>query len=63
MHGSNISPEGPPGRVALSVLFVLEVNMLSSSERTLVKLVAKISPWLAPLPSGYFVARAGKAHL
>jgi hypothetical protein len=37
--------------------------MLSSGERTLVKWVAKTSPWLAPLPSGYFVARAAQTHL
>ena len=37
--------------------------MLSSGERTLVKLVAKTSPWLAPLPSGYFVSRAAQSHL
>ncbi len=33
------------------------------TEKSLVKLIAKVSPWLAPLPSGYFVARASIAHL
>jgi predicted transcriptional regulator len=37
--------------------------VLSHSERNLVKFVAKLSPWLAPLPSGFFVARASMKHL
>lgn len=37
--------------------------MLSYGERNIVKFVAKLSPWLAPLPSGYFVARASMRHL
>ena len=37
--------------------------MLSYSERNIVKLVAKLSPWLAPLPSGFFVARASMKHI
>ena len=32
-------------------------------ERSAVKLVAKTAPWLAPVPSAYFVARSGMAHL
>ena len=32
-------------------------------EKNLVKLVAKVAPWLAPFPSAYFVARSGMAHL
>jgi hypothetical protein len=37
--------------------------MISNRERSLVKLVAKLSPWLAPIPSGYFVARSSMEHL
>lgn len=33
------------------------------NEQNLVKIVAKIAPWLAPLPSAYFVARASVRHL
>lgn len=29
----------------------------------MVKLIAKLSPWLAPVPSAYFVARSSMAHL
>ncbi|NIQ88772.1 MAG: hypothetical protein GWN93_06685 [Deltaproteobacteria bacterium] len=29
----------------------------------MVKLIAKLSPWLAPIPSAYFVARSSMAHL
>lgn len=36
---------------------------MQERERNLVKLVAKLSPWLAPIPSGYFVARASREHL
>ena len=36
---------------------------MTNNERSLVKLIAKLSPWLAPLPSGYFVARASTSHL
>ena len=32
-------------------------------EKITVKLVAKLSPWLAPVPSAFFVARASLAHL
>ncbi len=40
-----------------------EANVLSYGERNIVKFVAKLSPWLAPLPSGFFVARASMKHL
>ena len=33
------------------------------NETTVVRLVAKTAPWLAPLPSAYFVARSSYAHL
>jgi predicted transcriptional regulator len=36
---------------------------MSSIERSLVRWVAKLSPWLAPLPSAYFVARSAMEHL
>jgi hypothetical protein len=36
---------------------------MNAVERNLVKLVAKLAPWLAPFPSAYFVARSGMAHL
>ena len=33
------------------------------NETSVVRLVAKTAPWLAPLPSAYFVARSSYAHL
>jgi hypothetical protein len=36
---------------------------MENNEKSLVKLIARLSPWLAPLPSGYFVARASISHL
>ena len=33
------------------------------TERSAVKFVARIVPWLAPVPSAYFVARSSMAHL
>jgi hypothetical protein len=36
---------------------------MNTIEKNLVKLVAKLAPWLAPFPSAYFVARSGMAHL
>ena len=36
---------------------------MNTTEKNTVKVVAKLSPWLAPLPSAYFVARAAMAHL
>ena len=36
---------------------------MTNGERSLVVLIAKLSPWLAPLPSGYFVARSSISHL
>jgi hypothetical protein len=36
---------------------------MNQVEKNLVKLVAKLAPWLAPFPSAYFVARSGMAHL
>ena len=36
---------------------------MNTHERYLVQFVARSSPWLAPLPSGYFVARASIVHL
>jgi hypothetical protein len=33
------------------------------SEKGLVKLVARVAPWLAPVPSAYFVGRSAAAHL
>jgi len=32
-------------------------------EKSTVRLVAKLAPWLAPVPSAFFVARASLAHL
>lgn len=32
-------------------------------EKNAVKVVAKLSPWMAPLPSAYFVARSAMVHL
>jgi len=33
------------------------------NDHELIKIVSKTSPWLAPIPSAYFVARSGIAHL
>jgi hypothetical protein len=36
---------------------------MNGIEKNLVKLVAKLAPWLAPFPSAYFVARSSMIHL
>lgn len=36
---------------------------MNSLEKNTVKTIAKLSPWLAPLPSAYFVARSAIVHL
>jgi len=36
---------------------------MKNLEKNTIKTVAKLSPWLAPLPSAYFVARSAVAHL
>jgi hypothetical protein len=36
---------------------------MNTIEKNLVKLVAKLAPWLAPFPSAFFVARSGMSHL
>jgi hypothetical protein len=36
---------------------------MNNLEKQAVKTVAKVAPWLAPLPSAYFVARAAMDHL
>jgi hypothetical protein len=36
---------------------------MNNIEKNAVKIVAKLSPWLAPLPSAYFVARSAMIHL
>jgi hypothetical protein len=36
---------------------------MNTVEKSAVKLIAKISPWLAPLPSAYFVGRSAMVHL
>jgi hypothetical protein len=36
---------------------------MNNLEKNTVKTVAKLSPWLAPLPSAYFVARSAIVHL
>jgi hypothetical protein len=36
---------------------------MNNLEKQTVKTVAKVAPWLAPLPSAYFVARAAMEHL
>jgi len=36
---------------------------MNSVEKNAVKVVARLSPWLAPLPSAYFVARSAMVHL
>ena len=36
---------------------------MNNVEKNAIKIVAKLSPWLAPLPSAYFVARSAMVHL
>ena len=36
---------------------------MNNLEKNAIKIVAKLSPWLAPFPSAYFVARAAMVHL
>jgi hypothetical protein len=36
---------------------------MNNLEKDAIKIVAKLSPWLAPFPSAYFVARSSMAHL
>ena len=36
---------------------------MNNVEKNAVKIVAKLSPWLAPFPSAYFVARSAMVHL
>lgn len=36
---------------------------MNSLEKNTIRTVAKLSPWLAPLPSAYFVARSAVVHL
>jgi hypothetical protein len=36
---------------------------MENLEKNAIKVVAKLSPWLAPLPSAYFVARSAMVHL
>jgi hypothetical protein len=36
---------------------------VNNLEKSAVKLVAKLAPWLAPFPSAYFVARSAMEHL
>ena len=36
---------------------------MNNLEKNAIRIVAKLSPWLAPLPSAYFVARSAMVHL
>jgi hypothetical protein len=36
---------------------------MNNLEKNAIKIVAKLSPWLAPFPSAYFVARSAVIHL
>ena len=36
---------------------------MNGTEKRTVKVVAKVAPWLAPVPSAYFVARSAIVHL
>ena len=36
---------------------------MNNLEKNTIKVVAKLSPWLAPFPSAYFVARSAMLHL
>jgi hypothetical protein len=36
---------------------------MENLEKNAIKVVARLSPWLAPLPSAYFVARSAMVHL
>lgn len=39
------------------------MERMNGTEKSIVKIVAKIAPWLAPVPSAYFVARSSMAYL
>jgi len=39
------------------------MNTNKITERSAVKFVAKLSPWLAPIPSAFFVGRSSMVHL
>jgi hypothetical protein len=36
---------------------------MNATEKSVIKVVAKLSPWLAPVPSAFFVARSAMMHL
>ena len=36
---------------------------MNNLEKNAIKAVGKLSPWLAPFPSAYFVARSAIVHL
>jgi hypothetical protein len=36
---------------------------MDNLEKNSIKVVARLSPWPAPLPSAYFVARSAMVHL
>ena len=36
---------------------------MNNLEKNAIRIVAKLSPWLAPFPSAYFVARSAMVHL
>ena len=36
---------------------------MNAIEKNAIRVVAKVSPWLAPLPSAYFVGRSAMVHL
>jgi hypothetical protein len=40
-----------------------EKGIMNTVEKNAVKAIAKVSPWLAPLPSAYFVGRSAMVHL
>jgi hypothetical protein len=44
-------------------VFYLQEKGMNHLEKNAVRIVAKLSPWLAPLPSAYFVARSAITHL
>jgi hypothetical protein len=47
----------------MAVLRLTQERAVHNLEKNIIKLVAKASPWLAPLPSAYFVARSAMVHL
>ena len=47
----------------MAVFCVTGGRVMNAVEKSALKVVAKLAPWLAPFPSAYFVARSAMVHL